>query len=184
MIDPIETWHNEHAHFSRLLKILDGQVITFYEGLHPNYDLMRDIVYYLRNFADRFHHPREDVAFARLAKRDPEMRLPVNRLLQEHRVIAVAGEGLLRCLDDIVAETMVERSRLEAAAAAYLVYYRHHLATEEDEILPRAAQLLTKSDWQAVAAAVPRGADPVFGEESEARYRELRRYIALEARVS
>jgi len=184
MVDPVEVWHNEHAHFSRLLKILDQQVITFYEGLHPNYDLMRNIVYYLRHFSDRFHHPREDVAFARLVRRDPAMRLPVNRLLQEHRVIAVAGDGLMRCLDDVAADAMVERSRLEAAAAAYLVYYRHHLATEEQEVLPRAAQVLTKSDWQAVAAAVPQGADPLFGEESEARYRELRRHLALEARTS
>jgi hemerythrin-like domain-containing protein len=183
MIDPVKAWHDDHAHFSRLLKILDEQVATFYEGLHPNYDLMRNIVYYLRHFSDQFHHPREDVAFARLVERDPSMRLPVTRLLQEHRVIATAGETLLRLLDDIEAEVVEERSRLEAAAAAYLVYYRHHLATEETEIVPRAAQVLTKEDWAAVAAAVPAGADPVFGEETEARYRELRRHIALEAQA-
>jgi hemerythrin-like domain-containing protein len=183
MVDPIKAWHDDHAHFSRLLKILDEQIAAFYEGLHPNYDLMRNIVYYLRHFSDRFHHPREDAAFARLVERDPTLRLPVSRLLQEHRVIATAGEALLRLLDDIEAEVVEERSKLEAAAAAYLVYYRHHLATEETEILPRAAQLLTKDDWAAVAAAVPAGADPVFGEETEARYRELRRHIALEAQA-
>lgn len=181
MVDPIKAWHDEHAHFSHLLKILDEQVAIFYQGLHPNYDLMRNVVYYLRHFCDRFHHPREDVAFTRLAERDPAMRLPVSRLLQEHRVIAVAGEALLQCLDDIATDAVVERSKLEAAAAAYLVYYRHHLATEEIDVLPRAAQLLTKDDWAAVAVAVPTGADPVFGEETEARYRELRRHIALEA---
>jgi hemerythrin-like domain-containing protein len=75
----------------------------------------------------------------------------------------------------------VERSKLEVTAAAYLVYYRHHLAAEEAQILPRAAQVLTKDDWAAVAAAIPASSDPVFGEETEARYRELRRHIALEA---
>ena len=183
MVDPIKVWHEEHAHFSRLLKILDEQVAAFHEGLHPNYDLMRNIVYYLRHFCDRFHHPREDVAFTRLAERDPAMQSPVKRLLQEHRVIAVAGETLLRYLDDIAADVVVERANLEAAAAAYLVYYRQHLATEEKEVLPRAAQLLTKDDWAAVAAAVATGSDPLFGEETEARYRELRRHIALEAQA-
>jgi len=118
MADPVKAWHDEHAHFSRLLNVLDGQVAAFHEGLHPNYDLMRNIVYYLRHFCDRFHHPREDVAFTRLAERDPAMRLAVSRLRQEHRVIAVTGETLLRYLDDIAADVVVERANLEASAAA------------------------------------------------------------------
>src|SRR6266496_683099 len=40
----------------------------------------------------------------------------------------------------------------------------------------------TPGDWRAVAAAAPGGCDPLFGNESEAGYRELRRHIALEAR--
>ena len=43
------------------------------------------------------------------------------------------------------------------------------------------AELLTPQDWAAVAAAVPAGPDPLFGEDIEARYRKLRRHIALEA---
>ena len=68
-------------------------------------------------------------------------------------------------------------SSLEAAAATYLVYYRHHLAAEENEFLPRAAQLLTPADWAAVAAAVAPAADPLFGDDVGARYRELRDQI-------
>lgn len=181
MVDPIKAWHDEHAHFGRLLDILDGQVATFHVGLQPNYGLMRDIVYYLRHYSDSFHHPREDAAFARLVERDPEMRLPVNRLLQEHRVIAVAGQQLLQYLDDITADVFVERTSVEAAAATYLAYYRHHLAAEETEVLPRAAQLLTQADWAAVTAAVTAGTEPLLGEETETRYRELRRQITLEA---
>jgi hemerythrin-like domain-containing protein len=144
---------------------------------------MRDIISYLRHFADRFHHPREDVAFARLVERDPGMRGPVHRLLQEHRVIALAGEKLLGFLNDIDADVMIDRATVEAAAATYLVYYRHHLATEEAEAVPRAAQLLTQADWAAVATAVPAGSDPLFRDDFEERYRELREQIMREARV-
>ena len=52
------------------------------------------IVAYLRDYSDRFHHPREEVAFARLAKRCPDLELVLSRLSQEHRVIAHAGEAL------------------------------------------------------------------------------------------
>lgn len=174
MVDPISVWHGEHMRFARLLDFLERQMAAFHAGEHPEYDLMREVVHYLRHFADRFHHPREDVAFARLAERDPDMQLSINRRLQEHRVITVAGEALLKHLDDILEDAVIERAAVEAAAATYLVYYRHHLNAEETGVLPRAAQLLTPADWAAVAAAVPAGADPLFGDDVGARYRELR----------
>lgn len=180
MADPIAEWHDEHVRFSRLLGLLGAQLAAFHAGDDPDYDLMRDIIFYLRHFADRFHHPREDVAFARLVEREPSMRVMVNRLLQEHRVIALAGEELLRKLDDIAADVVTERAEVEAAAATYLVYYRHHLATEEAEIVPRAAELLAPDDWSAVAAAVPAGSDPLFGNDVEARYEELSRQIKFQ----
>lgn len=181
MADPITEWHEEHVRFSRLLDLLEAQTMAFHAGEQPDYDLMRDIVHYLRHFADRFHHPREDMAFACLAARDPELSLAISRLLQEHRVIAVAGEELLRRLDDIAADVVVERSAVEAAAVVFLVYYRHHLATEETEIVPRAAAVLTPDDWAAVAAVVPGGRDPLFGDDVEARYQQLRRQVILES---
>jgi len=179
MADPITLWHAEHVDFSRLLDLLEGQVAAFHDGKSPNYELMLDIVSYLREFPDRTHHPREDAAFARLLAHDPTLSLPINRLLQEHRVIAVAGEELLTLLNEVVDGALIARASVEAAAATYLAYYRHHLATEEREILPRAASLLTPQDWNFVAGAVSHGPDPLFGDAPDDRYRELRERIAV-----
>jgi hemerythrin-like domain-containing protein len=182
MADPITVWHGEHVSFARLLDLLEKQVAIVQTGRQPKYALMREIVYYLRHFPDRFHHAREDVAFACLVAHDPGLELSINRVLQEHRVIAMAGEELLKYLNDVDSKaSLMARAKLEAAAATYLVYYRDHLAKEEKEILPRAAQLLTQEDWAAVAAAVPAHPDPLFGDDFEARYQELRRQIAIEA---
>jgi len=181
-MNPVSHWHAEHANFSRLLDILEKQLDEFHAGRTPNYELMVDIVTYLRHFPDLHHHPREDAAFALLVEHDPGMQVPLDRLRQEHRVIAAAGEDLLRTLIEVTSDALIARAAVEAIAAMYLVYYRHHLLQEEKEVLPRAAKLLTAKDWQAVAAAVPAGLDPLFGSKSEAGYRELRRHIALEAR--
>lgn len=181
MAEPIAAWHAEHVHFARLLDLLEREVALFHAEEQPNYQLMVDILDYLQYYPDRFHHPREDAAFARLVERDPGLELPIARRLQEHRVIAAAGEVLLAQLYAVIEEAIVARSALEAAAATYLVYYRHHLAAEEREVIPRAAELLTPEDWAVVAAAVPAGADPLFGTDFQERYRELRRQIALES---
>jgi hemerythrin-like domain-containing protein len=181
MTSPVRHWHAEHENFSRLLALLEAQLAVFHEGGKPNYELMIDIVSYLRHYPDRFHHARENVAFARLVAREPGLQGKISRLLQEHRVIANAGDELLELLNEVADEAIVSRAAVETAAATYLVYYRHHLATEEQDVLPRAAELLTPEDWAAVNAAVPAGRDPLFGDASEERYRELRRLIMLEA---
>ena len=182
MAQPLAIWHAEHVNFARLLDLLETQVAAFHRAERPNYDLMGNIVYYLRSFADRFHHPREDVAFARLAERDPDMQLPISRLLQEHRVIAAAGNELFNRLNEVVEDAMTPRATVEAAAATYLVYYRSHIAAEERDIMPRAAQLLTQEDWAEVTANVP--PDPLFGDSVEARFQQLRAQIAREVRMS
>jgi hemerythrin-like domain-containing protein len=178
MSDPVTLWHREHMRFARLLDFIDSQMIAFHAGGHPDYALMRDSIHYLQHYANRFHHPREDVAFARMAARDPSIGLPIARLLQEHRVIDVAGDALLRQLEGILEDAVLPRETVEATAATYLTYYRHHLATEEADMLPLAAKLLTPEDWAAVAAAVPTGPDPLFGDDINARYRDLYAQIA------
>ena len=183
MNESIAKFHAEHVNFARLLDLLEAQVAAFHAGEQPDYDLMRDIVYYLRQYGDRCHHPCEDVVFARLVERAPNMRLPINRHLQEHRVIANAGDDLFGKLNEAAADIPIARAALEASAATYLVYYRHHLNVEEREVMPRAAELLTPEDWSAVAAALPGGPDPLFGKNVETRFDELRRQIALEAGV-
>jgi hemerythrin-like domain-containing protein len=174
-------WHADHVHFSRLLDLLRQQVNAFHKDSDPDYELMLDIVAYLREYGDSAHHPMEDMAFARLVQRAPEMRISVNRLKQEHRAIAVAGEELVGLLRAIVTDGVVSRDKVESTAALYLVYYQHHLASEEREILPRAARLLDEHDWQAVAKATPERPDPLFGTAQGAGFRRLQEALSQTA---
>ncbi|WP_454753668.1 hemerythrin domain-containing protein [Cupriavidus necator] len=154
---------------------------AFYQEEQPNYGLMGMIIDYMRKYGDCVHHPREDVAYALLVERDPAMRIVVSRLLQEHRVIAAVGEELLSRLREAERDVITSRTALEAAAAMYLAYYRNHLSTEEKQVMPRAARLLTEEDWAEVAATVPACSDPLFGENVHERFAALRKQIDGEA---
>ena len=181
VVDPVAAWRDEHDYFARLLRLLQKQVDVFHAGREPNYALMQDIVSYLREYSDRFHHPREDVAFERLTSYCPELELIVARLQQEHRVIAHAGATLLAHIQAALEGSILPREQLEVAAATYLIYYQNHIRTEETAILTRATQNLTAEDWEAVRAAVPVAPDPLFGANPQVRFSELRRQIAQEA---
>jgi len=183
-------WHVEHTNVERLLDFLNEQLNILHEGGLPNYHLTLNIVSYLLYFSDRYHHAREDVAFGYLAKTDPRMRATINRLAQEHSTISAKGVELCTLLPEVVVVDLVQRANAETALRAYLTSYRNHIATEEKEILPRAAEVPTATEWAFVARAAPLGPDPfrnhgarrhnpTFGCEAESRYRELRREISI-----
>lgn len=181
MGDPVKAWHEEHMYFNRLLRLLQHEVEGFSTAEVPNYPLMLDIISYLRDYADQYHHPREDEVFRRLALHRPDQRGPVARLQQEHRVIANAGTTLMRLLEEVQSDAVVSRAQVEVAAATYLVYYGNHIANEEEQILQLAGQTLSEADWKAAKDAAPAGHDPLLGAHPEERFRELRRRIAVEA---
>jgi hemerythrin-like domain-containing protein len=181
MTDPAGAWRGEHAYFKALLRLLQREVDVFHRGERPNYELMLDIISYLREFGDRIHHPREDAAFERLALRCPDLALPLARLRQQHAVIAEAGEALHELLVEILDGALVKRAEVEMAAAMYLVYYGNHIAQEDEDIVARAEQALGPEDWEAVRHAAPSASDPLFGQAPSERYRALRRHIAAES---
>ena len=51
---PIAAWHLEHECFRRLLQRLQHEVDRFHGAERPNYELMYDIVSYLRDYGDLF----------------------------------------------------------------------------------------------------------------------------------
>jgi len=44
----VAVWHREHVHFRSLLHLLQREVGRFNAGERPNYELMLDIITYLR----------------------------------------------------------------------------------------------------------------------------------------
>jgi hemerythrin-like domain-containing protein len=178
-MNPVAAWHEEHAYFKRLLHLLQEETDTLCAGGSPNYELMLDVISYLREYGDQVHHPREDETFRRLGQRNPGRRKTIGRLHQEHRVIREAGEILRDLLEEAVADTLVSRAQIEVAAATYIVYYGNHIAREEEEVLPIAAKELTDADWAAAKSAAAAPA-PAPGERQD-RFHALRRRIALEA---
>jgi hemerythrin-like domain-containing protein len=178
-MNPIATWHDEHLYFNRLLASLRKQLDLFHAGERPNFELVLDVLSYLKDYGDDYHHPREDAAYELLGKRCPELRLTLARLGQDHRVIAQAGAALQKQVEAVMEDAVVPRADIEAALATYLVYYGNHIAREEEDVLLQAAKALTPEDWKAVQKAAP--ARSASGAQPEERYRQLRRLIALEA---
>lgn len=177
----IERLKQEHRDFSKLLDLLEAQIAVFGRGERPDYDLMLDILKYMTSYPDRFHHPREDVAFARLAQRNPAMRARVEKLGRQHRAIAESGARFLDNLNGALAGAMLKRETVEAPGRDYVALYREHMRMEERELFPLGAARLDGRDWAEIDAAIPIGTDPLFGGKVEERFRALHERIARAA---
>lgn len=188
-LDTGACWHVEHGNITRLLDFLEAQHRLLRPGARASYELMLDVTSFLNHFPDRYHCSRENVAFSLLALSDPGLRATTDRLLQEHRELAVLGEKLHALLWKGAGSDIEHRPHIEAALSSYLTRQRDHIAVEEQEVLPRALELLTPEQWKSVADAAPPGPepfrsyhrrrhDPSFGSEAELRYRELSRRLS------
>ncbi len=184
MPDAIAHWHAEHVNFAKLLDLLEGQLDLFHKGESPDYDMMLDIMFYMTHYSDVLHHPKEDLAFARIKEREASVRATVDELTDQHASLKQSGEALVHALDDIVNGSIASRDYVELPGRAYVSALRQHMQMEESAILPLAAKLLRARDWAAIDTAIRHFEDPLFGANGEQRYAALRRQIASEARAS
>jgi hemerythrin-like domain-containing protein len=182
MSSQVSVWRGEHRAFAALLALLEQQLELLHKGDAPNYEMMLDIVHYMVDYADRFHHPTEDLVFAKVAERVPAARDKVRELMREHLEIVKNGRELTNGLEAVIGGTVVLRSVVEDLAKRYLDTFRRHMYTEEQELFLAALEALSKEDWESLESETVRGKDPLFGERPEQRYQALHRAISAASR--
>ena len=184
MPDTLAQWHTEHVNFAQLLDLLEAELDLFHGGDTPNYELMLDIMFYMTHYPDVLHHPREDLAFAKIKERDKSAGPTVDELSEQHVQLRKIGEELVRGLSDVVNGSISTRETIETPGRAYVANFRSHMRTEEKEILPMAAELLQDNDWSEIKAAIQHIDDPLFGKAAEKRYAAILQQIARQAQAA
>jgi len=178
MSQVIAALERDHANIAKLLDILESEILAIEVGKTPDYPLMRDIMRYLAQYSDRFHHPKEDLIFAKLLKGDPRVRGDVEDLIEEHVVIRLVGQEFVRLLHESGVDSVDVREQLGTSGSAYIHALRAHMSKEEKMLFPLARKTLTNADWQVIDEAVKAIDDPLFDEMTADDYRRLYRLIA------
>ena len=177
----ISRWLEDHANFARLLDLLEGELESFHWAAKPDYRLMLDVMAYMTEYPDKFHHPAEELAFAKALRRDPRLAGQIEALKAEHVTLRQSGEALLEQLEAVLNEAIIARSEVEASGLKYIRSLRRHMRREEVEVFPAVGRVLRAADWAQIDDAMEHRPDPLFGPTVKARFRTLSRQITLEA---
>lgn len=174
----IDQLRQDHVNFSRLLDLLYSQLDLIHEGQTADFELMQDMMGYMTHYPDRFHHPLEDLVFAKLREHSAVADSALQILEKEHKGLADKGEQFLNSLKSVVDGALTRRDTLEAQGRDYVAFLRFHMDREEGEVFPLAEKLLSQADWTHIGSEMALQEDPLFGSVVAEDYRALYRYIS------
>jgi hemerythrin-like domain-containing protein len=174
---------DEHAGVAAVLRSL-RMMVGQEPGDEPErfFDVLRAMLFYIDEFPEKLHHPKEsDLLFPLLVRAAPGLAPVIRRLEDDH----ARGEGRVRELQHLLlAWELIGESRRAAfvnAAHEYVAFYLDHMRVEEAELLPVAEQALSAAEWAGLDRAFESGRDPLAGGTHDPRYERLFTRIVLAA---
>lgn len=169
--------HLDHVNFDKVLNVLDDTVAELVNGNprdQKKQDLLFSIVFYIRMYPDKVHHPKEETQlFPVLLAKCPEVHDLIERLKEQHAEGESRIEALNKAINEFVKTPDDKKDQLREAADEFIAFQREHIGLEERELLPKAYEVLSDDDWDKIERAFKSNSDPVFGENIETGYQSL-----------
>ncbi len=173
----LDLLRREHGNLATLLRALEWQVAEFERGSRPDYDVIGTALDYFLSFPEAYHHPKEELLFAKLRERDPTAAERIGDMRTMHRELAASARKFADALRVVLDEAEVPREAFVRWARGFTDLQRRHIEMEESAFFPAAAKALTARDWADLTARTPPEADPLFGDRVGERFEQLRETI-------
>ena len=156
----------EHQLILRMVALVEKNSALVEEGRFTDWQFFLDAVDFIRSYADRFHHAKEeDTLFtALIANGMPEKNSPIEAMHLAHD----QGRAFVRGMEEAAARALAGEPGQEAAivqnARGYAALLREHIHTEDNILYPLAEKTLPADVRPAMVqaynqaeAAVPAG---------------------------
>lgn len=173
MTEVIWVLRREHANILKLIRTLERQLALIEQGEVPDSDIIEGISDYFLSFPDLYHHPKENLVFAKLRERDPEATRRIGDLQREHEEIASRTRDFTAAARSLLINERIPEKPFEKRAQDFIDFQKGHMEREERDFFPVALKILTPEDWEELEAKMTDQEDPLFGERVGERYEAL-----------
>ena len=135
------------------------------EGRKNFFDVVRAMLFYIDEYPERLHHPKEsNLLFPKVVKTSPKVLGAIDRLERDHMYSEKAARELQHLLMAWELLGPSRRAAFQEAFTKYIDFYLDHMKLEEEVILPEAEKTLSAADWAEIDAAFEKNADPLTGK--------------------
>jgi len=173
----IERLSREHRNIEKLLAILERELEEFDRGDRPDYEVIRAVISYFEVYPEVYHHPQEDLVFAKLRTRDPAAAAKVGDLAREHQKGAERLRRVAHAIDNVLADREILRKNVDSVVRDFIEHERRHMMMEDRDFFPATLKALKPQDWTEIASTVTGDEDPLFSDVVEERFDALRAHI-------
>jgi hemerythrin-like domain-containing protein len=175
VVDTIKQEHRVLGHVVEVLQHVLRDIAA--EHSEADFNLLAAALYYIDDFPERLHHPKEDEhLFAGLRARSSDFNALLDELQSEHvrsaEMVREMHAALVHYLAGAYGSLQAFRSQVEA----YASMLREHMRKEED-LLARACTCLPDSEWRDILAAFEANEDPLLAQDVRTEFRKLHRRI-------
>lgn len=168
----------EHRHMATVMQLFAEQLEAIERGELVDTHVVYEIMHYMVTWPDRFHHPREDLIYARVAEVDPRTADDVDTLQRDHDRTASRGRAVLRDIErwrlgEVTGEVVIRSGR------EYIDHINEHMNAEEKLVFPRIEKTLKAQDWQDLAQddELKAVTASVFGPRVQREFRNMTRKL-------
>lgn len=171
----IQIIHREHRSMFAVIHALEYLAERIGgQDAPPDFRLLNAILYYVREYPERLHHPAEDrVLFARVRARTTEANHLLAALEGEHARGEARLHALTTALNRLEAGAAGAAAGFKEAVRTFAAGYFAHMRKEEDELLPIAERVLAWDDWEAIHKAFAAHRDPGFEDGAGDEFNRL-----------
>ena len=158
---------------AEVLNVLEKTANAALAGDDPDFELIDEVMHYMTVYPDAVHHPKEDVVYAELRTKRPDLATGLDDVPEDHWQIAALGTRLHEDVQAIVAGAAVRREKLVADLQQYVTRLRNHINWEEQDLFPRVDKMLAEDSHEFDVSDFMHIKDPVFELEVEGAFRRL-----------
>lgn len=170
---------NDHDAILMALDVFSKILDSFKKETPPDPDELLDFLGFLREFADKCHHGKEEgILFpAMIAAGVPDRGGPIGVMMAEH----IQGRGYIHIMSEALEEPE-DYAKFEKAGRAYIELLQVHIQKENKILFPMADRVISAEQLESIYSAFEEHEEKVIGH---GRHEELHALLdKLKARYS
>jgi hemerythrin-like domain-containing protein len=144
---PTEILMKEHKNILKAIDLLFKECYELESGKELNKDFFENAIYFIQNYADKFHHAKEeDILFKELQKDTVEMHCdPTTQMLYEHGL----GRDFIKAMQEGLIDN--DKEKIIQNARSYGQLLQEHISKEDNILYPMANEALNLNNQTLMA---------------------------------